>query len=281
MQEGSMPFKTIVAIVQSEQDAERVLDGAIALASRFQAHVIGVHAEALPMPYTSATGFPDTEFMQVSADLNKERSAKLRTIFQKKLQPSGLSFEWRAEETFSGDSALSSLAIVRAADIVVAAQRDADSDTNADIGSLVYDAGRPVLVVPHAGPIAASFRHVMLAWNGSREAARAAFDALPFMIEAEKVEIFVVDPGEDSDEEGLGGAGIAAALTRHGVKASVATRQAKGGTIEDAVQNRLIETGADLIVLGAYSHSWLHRLLYGGVTRTVLRSSPVTAFLSR
>ncbi|CAM5597671.1 hypothetical protein MAUB1S_10104 [Mycolicibacterium aubagnense] len=276
-----MPFKTIVAIVQSEQDAERVLDGAIALASRFQAHVIGVHAEALPMPYTSATGFPDTEFMQVSADLNKERSAKLRTVFQKKLQPSGLSFEWRAEETFSGDSALSSLASVRAADIVVAAQRDADSDTNADIGSLVYDAGRPVLVVPHAGPIAASFRHVMLAWNGSREAARAAFDALPFMIEAEKVEVFVVDPGEDSDEEGLSGGGIAAALTRHGVKASVATRQVKGGTIEDAVQNRLIETGADLIVLGAYSHSWLHRLLYGGVTRTVLRSSPVTAFLSR
>ncbi|WP_245488363.1 universal stress protein [Mesorhizobium sp. Pch-S] len=61
----------------------------------------------------------------------------------------------------------------------------------------------------------------------------------------------------------------------------MATRQAKGGTIEDAVQNRLIETGADLIVIGAYSHSWLHRLLYGGVTRTVLRSSPVTAFLSR
>lgn len=47
------------------------------------------------------------------------------------------------------------------------------------------------------------------------------------------------------------------------------------------MQNRLVETGADMIVVGAYSHSWLHRLLYGGVTRTVLRSSPVTAFLSR
>lgn len=276
-----MPFKTIVAIVQSEQDAERVLDGAIALATRFQAHVIGVHAEALPMPYTSATGFPDTEFMQVSADLNKERSAKLRAVFQKKLQPSGLSFEWRAEETFSGDSALSSLGSVRAADLVVAAQREAGGDTNADIGSLIYDGGRPVLVVPHAGPIAASFRHVMLAWNGSREAARAAFDALPFMIEAEKVEVFVVDPGNGDDEEGAAGAGIVAALARHGVKASVATRKAKGGTVEDAVQNRLVETGADLIVVGAYSHSWLHRLLYGGVTRSVLRSSPVTAFLSR
>ncbi len=276
-----MTFKTIVAIVQNEQDAERVLDGAIALASRFGAHVIGVHAEALPMPYTSATGFPDTEFLQVSADLNKERSAKLKAIFQKRLQPSGLSFEWRAQETFSGDSALSSLSSVRAADLVVAAQRDAGGDSNADIGSLIYDAGRPVLVVPHAGPAAASFRHVMLAWNGSREAARAAFDALPFMIGAEKVEIFVVDPGEDGDEDDAGGAGIAAALSRHGVKAAVAIRQSKGGTIEDAVQNRLVETGADIIVVGAYSHSWLHRLLYGGVTRTVLRSSPVTAFLSR
>lgn len=47
------------------------------------------------------------------------------------------------------------------------------------------------------------------------------------------------------------------------------------------IQNRVAETGADLLVLGAYSHSWLRQLLFGGVTRTVLRTAQVAAFLSR
>ncbi|TIX41516.1 MAG: universal stress protein, partial [Mesorhizobium sp.] len=72
-----MRFKTIVAILQNEQDAERVLACAIPLADRFQSHLVGIHAEALPVPYTSATGFPDTEFLQVSAEMNRERADKL------------------------------------------------------------------------------------------------------------------------------------------------------------------------------------------------------------
>ena len=121
----------------------------------------------------------------------------------------------------------------------------------------------------------------MLVWNGSREAARAAFDALPFMMEADKTEVFVVDPVDGAEDDGSGGAEIAAALARHGAQVSVAIRDADGDSVEDAIQDRVAATGTDLVVIGAYSHSWLHRMLYGGVTRSVLRSSTVAAFLSR
>jgi len=168
-----MPFKTIVAILQNEQDAGRVLDCAIPLAAGFGGHLVGVHAEAMPVPYTSATGFPDTEFLQVSAEMNEERAEKLQALFLKRMEGSGLPFEWRSLETFSGDSALSGIATVRAADLVVAAQSEAGGDASADVGTLVYDAGRPVLVVPHAGPVVTSYKTVLLAWNGTREAARA------------------------------------------------------------------------------------------------------------
>ncbi|MGN6536495.1 MAG: universal stress protein, partial [Mesorhizobium sp.] len=145
-----MSFKTIVAILQSEQDAGRVLDCAIPLATGLESHLVGIHAESLPVPYTSATGFPDTEFLQVSAEMNKERAEKLQALFLKRVEGSGLSFEWRSLETFSGDSGLSGISTVRAADLIVAAQSESGGDGNADVGSLVYDAGRPVLVVPHA-----------------------------------------------------------------------------------------------------------------------------------
>jgi nucleotide-binding universal stress UspA family protein len=277
-----MRFKTIVAILQNEQDAERVLDCAIPLASRYESHLIGIHAEALPVPYTSATGFPDTEFLQVSADMNRERADKLQAVFLRRIEDSGLSFEWRSLESFSGDSALTGISSVRAADLIVAAQRDTGGDPSADVDTLVYDAGRPVLVVPSAGPLVTTFKHVLLAWNGSKEAARAAFDALPFIIEAEKTDILVIDPPDTLDESPeAAGAEIASALSRHGANVSVSVQKSGGTSIDDMIQNRIAETGADLLVLGAYSHSWLRQLLFGGVTRTVLRTTQVAAFLSR
>ena len=277
-----MRFKTIVAILQNEQDAERVLDCAIPLAGRFQSHLIGIHAETLPVPYTSATGFPDTEFLQVSADMNRERAEKLQAVFLRHIENSGLSFEWRSLESFSGDSALTGISSVRAADLIIAAQRETGGDPSADVDTLVYDAGRPVLVVPSAGPLVTSFKHVLLAWNGSKEAARAAFDALPFIIEAEKTDILVIDPPDSLDESPeAAGAEIASALSRHGATVSVSVLKSDGSSIDDVIQTRITETGADLLVLGAYSHSWLRQLLFGGVTRTVLRTAPVAAFLSR
>jgi nucleotide-binding universal stress UspA family protein len=277
-----MRFKTIVAILQNEQEAERVLDCAIPLASRFQSHLIGIHAEALPVPYTSATGFPDTEFLQVSADMNRDRAEKLQAVFLKYIENSGLSFEWRSLESFSGDSALTGISSVRAADLIIAAQRETGGDPSADVDTLVYDAGRPVLVVPHAGPLVTTFKHVLLAWNGSKEAARAAFDALPFIIEAEKTNILIIDPPDTLDESPeAAGAEIASALSRHGATVSVSVQRSGGHSVDDIIQTRITETGADLLVLGAYSHSWLRQLLFGGVTRTVLRTAPIAAFLSR
>lgn len=277
-----MPFKTIVAILQNERADARVLDCAIPLAQRWDSHLVGVHAEALPVPYTSATGFPDTEFLQVSAELNKERAERLRSHFESRVGNTGLSHEWRSLQTFSADSALSSLASVRAADLIIASQNEENSDSDADIGSLVYDAGRPVLVVPHSGPVVTNFKRIVVAWNGSREAARATFDALPFILEAEHTEILIIDaPEAEGDREADAGTDIAASLSRHGAEVSVSVASSKGATIEDVIQQRLTDTAADMLILGAYSHSWLRRLIFGGVTKSVLRAGAVAAFLSR
>lgn len=102
------------------------------------------------------------------------------------------------------------------------------------------------------------------------------------MVEAEKTEILVVDPPDTLEESAEApGSEIAAALARHGVNVGVKSLTSDGRSVEDVIQDRLAETGADLLVLGAYSHSWLRRLLFGGVTQSVLRSGQVTVFLSR
>ena len=274
-----MPFKTILAIVQGNEDAERVSDCAGALAARFEAHLIGLHAEALPIPYTSTIGFPDAEFIQASTEVNQERARKLEALFTQRTADAGVSAEWRSLESFSGDSAHSGIASARSCDLVIAAQAGPDG-ASPDVDALLYDAGRPVLVTPHDAPCLTSFRRVIVAWNGSRESARAAFDALPFILEAESTEILLIDPPETPDAAEAG-ADIAAALARHGAQVTVHTEASGGLATDDVIRNRVAATGADLLVLGAYSHSWFRELLFGGVTRTVLQSMPVTAFLSR
>ncbi|PWJ79441.1 nucleotide-binding universal stress UspA family protein [Pseudaminobacter salicylatoxidans] len=279
-----MPFKTIVAIIQSKDDAERVLDCAIPLTTRFQGHLIGVHAEALPVAYTSAVGFPDTEFLQATAEVNKERAEALQADFRRRIRDANVSYEWRSLECFSGDSAHSGIASARCADLAIAAQRNphADSTATADVDALLFESGRPVLIVPHAGPSLSSYRNVLIAWNGSREAARAAFDALPLLMEADHVEVFVIDPPEDAEYDSeASGEEIATALARHGVNINVAAETSNGRSIDQILQQRIAARGADLLVLGAYSHSWLRQLLFGGVTRTVLQSMPVATFMSR
>ncbi|TIR45863.1 MAG: universal stress protein, partial [Mesorhizobium sp.] len=69
--------------------------------------------------------------------------------------------------------------------------------------------------------------------------------------------------------------------SRHGANVSVSVQKSGASSVDDIIQERIAESGADLLVLGAYSHSWLRQLLFGGVTRTVLRTANVAAFLSR
>ncbi|MEO9339142.1 universal stress protein [Mesorhizobium sp. SB112] len=279
-----MPFKTILAIIQTNDDVERVLDCAIGLAGDFDSHVIGLHSEALPMPYTSAVGFPDTEFLQITVEANKERADRLQSVFNTRMQETGIPFEWRSLESFSGDSAISGVSSARSADLVLVAQANPEGESGVaiDVDALLFDAGRPVLITPHAGPTLHTFRKVLIAWNGSKEAARATFDALPFIENAERTEILVIDPPDSYEEDSAtAGTEIAAALTRHGAKVSVVTEKTDGSSVEEVIKSRIAETDADLLVLGAYTHSWFRQFLFGGTTRSVLQSMPIATLLSR
>ena len=279
-----MTFKTIVAVIQGEKDEDRLLDCVLPLANHFKSHVIGVHAEPMPVAYTTPMGFPDAEFIHISSERNEKRAAELGQRYSARCLAEGISGEWRSLESFSGDSALSSLASARCADLIVAVQSnpDGDSISSANLEGLLFEAGRPVLFVPYAASVTGTFRKVLIAWNGSREAARAVFDALPFIMDADEVEVLVVDAEDDEEQDAtVAAADIAASLGRHGVHVTVVNEKSAGLSIGTVIENHAAEAKPDMIVMGAYSHSWLREFLFGGVTRTLLHSMPVPTFMSR
>jgi nucleotide-binding universal stress UspA family protein len=278
-----MALKTIVVVLHDEETADRALDVAGALAAKWDGHLIGVHAEPLPMPIASPMGFPDASMMSAEQDFGRARAEKLEKLFQTRMEREAVAFEWRAMRSFSGDSALSALEMARCADLVVAAQPQGDGASGTpDIETLIQSGGRPVLLAPLAGTVSTDVRRIVLAWNGSRQSARAAFDALDMIVAAEETTILTVDPVENPGEAGpLPGTEIAAALARHGARVTVEHAASGDRSVARTLADVVAEKKAGLLVVGAFSHSRLKEMFFGGTTRTLLAEPPCLTLFAR
>ncbi len=146
------------------------------------------------------------------------------------------------------------------------------------IEKALFHSGRPVIAVP-PGHDAFAARRIVVAWDGSAQAARAVNDALPFLRAAEAVEI--VSVGSEAEIQAmLPGAELAPHLARHGVAVSL-NDLPEGESVADTLRAQAGLFRADMVVMGAYRHSPTREYFLGGVTRSFLRGSPAPLFLAR
>ncbi len=278
-----MTYKTVLVVLSKPEDANRLFSYIAPLATKWDAHMIGVHSEPSPAVFATPEGFPDATYLDLALQKSRERAASCKATAEKELKPYGLEIEWRNFENDSGDNARTALSSAYRSDLVVAMQRDpsSETDTFTRVETLLFDSGRPVLLVPFAGSPPATIKRALIAWNGRREAARAVFDALPLLKEAKETEIFIVDPKDTRDQSApYAGSELAATLSRHGLKVSVEIERAPDVSVAAMIENRVAETGVDLLVMGAYGHSRLRELVFGGATRTILQSMPSMTLMS-
>lgn len=158
---------------------------------------------------------------------------------------------------------------------------DAPGSAETVIEAAMFEGGCPILVVPQAGLVSTEFKRVLIAWNQSTEAMSAVRRALPLLRLAESVEIAVIDPGRSGVERAEPGQALAQMLTRHGVKAEISVIARTAPSISEEINRRATETGADLIVMGAYGHSRFREAILGGATRNMLQKSKLPVFMAR
>ena len=271
-----MAIKEIVLHYGRDQRRGARLEGAMALAERFKARLVGVHV--LNFPYV-----PGYIQVDLSPALIEQRMAEMRTAaaelrreFETATGRTGVAAEWRLIE---GNTADAMTLAVRYGDLAVVAQANPDDPGPDDRlpDELVLSAGRPVLVWPFVGDYPHPGRQIMLAWNGTREAARAAHDAMDFMLGADKV---VVSTVNSPVRQHIPGAGIAGHLARHGVKTEVHAVVAPELDVGTALLSAAADFGIDLMVMGGYGHSRLRELALGGATRHLLASMTMPVLMS-
>ena len=278
-----MTYKTILTVLRNDAEARRVMPVAIALARKYDSHLVAVHAEPSPVSYSTPEGFPDTDFIERSLRDCEQRAAEMKTYVETECAAEGINVEWMSTVTFAGDSAVAALPIAFNSDLIIAGQTD-PSDNRvgyANVEALLFESGRPVLFVPFAGKLDIGTEHAVVAWNGTRESARAVFDALPLLKDAGKVEVLLIDAQSTEDQDAAtAGADIAEALMRHGITVDVRNLHSDGLTIAAIIENYMADSGAGLLVMGGYSHSRLREMIFGGTTRTILSSMPSLTLMS-
>jgi len=279
-----MSFKDLLVVVDHARNCGRRIDLAARIARDFEAHLTGLYVTTVPyLQPTVLAEFP-VDFRGMQTRALAEAAARARGLFAERVEGAefGLATEWREVE---GDVADQVSLHARYADLAVIGQSDPDDVTlgaSEDLPErLILGAGRPVLVVPYAGRFESIGRRVLLAWNATREASRAANDALPILTRAERVTVLSVNPSVGPAGHGdVPGADIALHLARHGVRAEAASVATSDVSVDDMLLSQAADAGADLLVMGAYGHSRLGELILGSATRHILRQITLPVFMS-
>jgi nucleotide-binding universal stress UspA family protein len=277
-----MTYKTILVHLNDPRRAEALLEPAVRLAAKHNAHLIGLHVHAsVPAPPVAIPY--GTQVLGSIVAAEREHTEKLSAAFARMTANQPFVSEWRSLKVPHVDLAPVVMDHGRAADLIIAGQTDPDWDLSPLLDfpeRLALEAGRPVLVVPYIGRYPDPGRNAVVAWKAGRESARAVFDALPLLRGAETVQILEIKERGDERPALAPDTSIAAALARHGIKPSVRTSIAGEISVGDEILSRLADMGADLLVMGAYGHSRMREMVFGGVTRHIFRHMTVPALFS-
>jgi nucleotide-binding universal stress UspA family protein len=211
-----------------------------------------------------------------------EAARRLRSSFETLARKHEVRFEWR---TADGTSSVVVPQQARYADLCIVGQ--SEREKGAAVGysfseQLLFVTGRPVVFVPSDGRFATLGRHVLVAWNSSRAAARAVNDALPLIERADRTTVLTVNSADYIESHGAPPATLLIEhLKRHSPSVdAVQLEKVPTGSIAEALQTQARNLGADIMVAGAFGHPKLWEKLLGGVTHDLLHHMRLPILMS-
>ncbi|MCF7220350.1 universal stress protein [Marilutibacter chinensis] len=275
-------FKDILLPLLSGRFSEPALSTACALAKTFRGHVVVLlTSDAAASEASMRTHSPGGIYALLQEHAGTPTWAHVGAL-RERLARAGVAFDIRQADGFWLTAEQQSVTHARYADLVVLGiERESMHAESRRFSSVVVEGGRPVLLVPPQAADRDAWRHVVIAWKSTPEAARAVHDALPILRRADTVDLLMVDNRYESHGiEQTADAAIVPCLSRHGLQVNLVRRSAAHSSIGEEVLAYAGECGADLIVAGAYSRPRALERLFGGVTRTLLERTGIPVMFS-
>jgi len=284
-------MKNLLAVI-GDGNAGPVLEASWKVAQRFNSHIVGLHS--LTTEY--AVVFGGEMGFSISSEVDRtlereghERRDQARRLFREfmathdvPLGPAGEGHNgptasWREED--GRQNAVVGM-IGRVYDLILVEQPEKlASIAEATLEDALFESGRPVMMVPKAGP-AAMGDVVAVAWNGSTETALTVALGMPFLEHAKEVVVVAVGP-QHMPEPGPTGDELVRTLERHGMKVSLRTAYGRQKPQGESFLAEAMAAGADLMLKGAYTQSRIRQMIFGGATRHIIMESKIPVVMSR
>ncbi|WP_188311867.1 universal stress protein [Salinarimonas soli] len=279
-----MAFKDLLLSLTSYPDpsAPAAIAAGVGYAALLEARITAVTFEIeIPMPM----GFYADRLVDLSGLIATERqksatqARELVAAFEAEAAARGLAHEARVAPANTVQTPALIRDHARLSDLAILPLGPTPDFRNIVAETVIFEAGRPVLVVPEAAGRAPALDHVVLAWDFGRPAARALADALPLLRRAGRVEVVAVETGGPAASSRTGD-DLLRHIAHHGVAGTFTTIPMGDRTVAEALSGHALAAGADLLVMGAYGHSRLRDFMLGGATKAMLAAPPLPLFLS-
>ena len=287
------PIRKILLPLTGTAAGEAGLTTALMIARQWNAHLTALHVridsrDVAPLAGEGLSGAMIEEMMTATERESSERSQAIRAMFDRFVAAHDVAVsEARPNEPVTTASFASVIGReddlvaqqARLADLTVVPHPEAADDVSSSdaLHAVLFDSGRPVLIAPQVAPAAVGTR-VCVAWNGTGESTAAVWAALPWLKRAEAVRILSAD---EYQRRGPAAPELAAYLALHDVHAELGTFRPLDRDVGAGMLAAAREYGANLLTMGAYSHSRLRQLILGGVTRHVLEYSDLPVLMNR
>jgi nucleotide-binding universal stress UspA family protein len=268
-------IKDIMVHLDGSPEDEIRLEHGQALATAGRAHLIGLFTNQLPDLTVAMPMDGGAAAIQVLTELQdqalKDGDATARRLTERLAGLQVPSELRRFDETFG---ALTGKVVdqARCADLFIATRPYGGAETAVWpdlVEAVLFGSGRALLLVPPGRHRQGPIETVLVAWNGSREAARALREGLDFIEQAARVVVLVVDPPPDTKPY----AEVKAHLAHHNVVAEAVTADSRDRDVADVILEEARRISADLVIMGAYGHTRLREQVFGGATRDMLTAS--------
>lgn len=288
-----MAIRKLLLPLTGTAAGEAALATALMIARTWDAHVLALHVrvdsrDVAPLAGEGLSGAMIEEMMTSTERESQTRAQAVRAMFDNFVTERQV----RIGEPNPGErAATASFAAVtgreedlvaqlaRLADLTVVPHPEAAEDVSSSdaLHAVLFDSGRPVLIAPRITPERIGAR-ICIGWNGTAESASAVFSAIPWMQRAEAVRILTAD---EYHRRGPSAQDLTEYLALHDIRAEVATFRPVDREVGAGILHAAYEFEADLLAMGAYSHSRLRQLILGGVTRHVLEHAKLPVMMNR
>ena len=278
----SSTLRTIFAVIPAAQGAEPAVQAYKALPLGDRSKLVGLHVSPSAVSYGLGADLALASYIEAQIAAAAEEVEAAGAAFTQACEQAGVQFEWRAEKALDYLVSPRAGGMARAADLILFPKlKDGASIGRHQVEELVLAAGRPVLCIPENWTGTALGKSIIVAWDGGREATRAVFDAMPLLLQAKSVRIVSVKGFLDEPVRQFTPADdICTTLSRHGISAESHTFQSSRRSVKEELRAQMLDTGADMVVMGCYGHSRFRQMILGGVSREMLEEIPFPLLLS-